>query len=247
MMEATRGVKGVVINDDARSSSWITVPNVFYYDLYVNGEHIAELRAMPFGLAELAIGYLVSNAYIEDAQLIENISVSSDRIDVTADSEFDFKYQYYKEKGIKPLDSIKLDRITSNYQVSYSKILQKIGMARERAVLSNEVAGTTFAFVSDYNGLFYIAEDVYADSAYYKAVGKAITQNFDFRRSFVVVQDVLTPEILVYSACVGVPIVGSLRGIPSLSVSIAENVSGQTTFLENGGTVTVFTNPQRII
>ncbi|NPA77215.1 MAG: hypothetical protein GXN93_05705 [Candidatus Diapherotrites archaeon] len=246
-MEATRGVRGVVIDDGARSSSWITVPNVFYYDLYVNGERIAELRAMPFGLKELAIGYLVSNAYIEDAQIIDDVVVGADRIDVTADSEFDFKYQYYKEKGIRPLDTIKLERITSNYQVSYSKVLQKIGMAHERAVLNAEVQGTTFAFVSDYNGLFYIAEDVYPESAYYKAVGKAITQNFDFRRSFVVVKDVLTPEILVYSACVGVPIVGSLGGVPSLSVSIADNVSGQTIFTEREGTITVLTNPQRII
>ncbi len=246
-MEATRGVRGLVINDDARSTSWVTVPNVFYYDLYVNGERVAELRAMPFALKELAVGYLVSNAYIEDAQIIERISVGHDRIDVTADSEFDFKYQYYKERGIAPLDAIKLDRITSNYTVSYSKLLQKISLARERAVLSHEVSGTTFAFVSDYNGLFYLAEDVYPESAYYKAVGKAIYNNFDFRRSFIVVQDVLTPEVMVYSACVGVPIVGSLRGVPSLALDIAENLSGQTVFSESNGSITVLANPQRII
>jgi formate dehydrogenase accessory protein FdhD len=247
MVEATKGVKGVVIDDGARSSVWVTVPTVSYYDLYVNGERIDELRAMPFGLKELAIGYLLSNAYVEDPQIIDSVTVTADRIDVSADSEFDFRYQYYKEKGIKPIDSIKLEKITSNYQVSYSKILQKLGMARERAVLSSEIPGTTFAFVSDYNGLFYIAEDVYPEAAFYKAIGKAVSQNFDFRRSFVFVQDVLTPELLVFSAYIGVPIVGTMRGAPSLTVSLAEHVSGQTVFLEDAGTITVLSNPQRII
>ncbi|MDN5358377.1 MAG: FdhD protein [Candidatus Diapherotrites archaeon] len=246
-MEATRGVKAVKINGKEKGTDWITVPNVMYYDLYVNGERIAELRAMPFALRELAIGYLLANAYIEEPHMIESVSVSSDRIDVYTDSEFEFRYQYFKEKNMKPIEAVKIERITSNYQVSRDKIYEKLSLAEERAVLSKEIPGTNFAFVADYNGYFFLAEDVYPDSAFYKALGRAVSQNFDFRRSMVVVSDVLFPEFVVFSAYMGIPLAGSVRGVPSLSIDISETISGQTLFYVQPRSLVVLSNPQRII
>lgn len=246
-MEATRGVKAVKISGNGKESDWITTPNVMYYDLYVNGERIAELRAMPFALRELAVGYLLANAYVEEAHLIETVSVKADRIDVYADSEFEFRYQYFKENGIKPIEAVKIERITSNYQVSRDKIYEKLALAEERAVLSKEIPGTSFAFIADYNGYFFIAEDVYPDSAFYKVLGRAVSQNFDFRRSMVVLSDVLFPEFVIFSAYVGIPLAGSLRGVPSLSIDISETISGQTLFYVQPKSLIVLSNPQRII
>jgi len=246
-VEATRGVKAVVLDRVDRKSDWLTLPTVMYYDLFVNGERIAELRAMPFALEELAIGYLMANAYIEDPQIIEDIVVSADRIDVHADAEFDFRYQYFKEKGIKPIDEAKIEKITSNYTVSRSKIWEKLALAEERAVLSRELPGVNFAFISDYNGQFFLGEDVYQDTALYKAIGRAVKEQFDFRRSMAVVSDVLVPEYVVYTAWLGIPIAGSLRGVPSLSVDVAQHMSGQTLFFEDGRRIYVLSHPQRII
>jgi len=247
MVEATRGVRAVRITENGKESGWATVSNVVYYDLYVNGERIAELHAMPFALRELAVGYLLANAYVEEPHLIESVSVKDDRIDVRADSEFEFRYQYFKEKGIKPIDAVKIEKITSNYQVARSKIYEKLALAEERAVLSKEIPGTCFAFVADYNGYFFIAEDVYPDSAFYKVIGRAVSQNFDFRRSMVVLSDVLLPEFVVLSAYLGVPLAGTLRGIPSLSIDVSETVSGQTLFYILPESLLVLSNPQRII
>ncbi|HID08648.1 TPA: hypothetical protein EYP13_00295 [Candidatus Micrarchaeota archaeon] len=247
MVEATRGVRAVKINGEGKESGWATVPNVMYYDLYVNGERIAELRAMPFALRELAIGYLLANAYVEEPHLVESVSVRDDRIDVRADSEFEFRYQYFKERGIKPIDAVKIERITSNYQVSRGKIYEKLALAEERAVLSKEIPGTCFAFIADYNGYLFIAEDVYPESAFYKVIGRAVSQNFDFRRSMIVLSDVLLPEFVVFSAYLGIPLAGSLRGVPSLSIDISETVSGQTVFYVLPSSLVVLSNPQRII
>ncbi|HIP74090.1 MAG TPA: hypothetical protein EYH14_00340 [Euryarchaeota archaeon] len=247
MVEATRGVKAVKITEESKETGWATVPNVMYYDLYVNGERIAELRAMPFALQELAVGYLLANAYVEEPHLIESISVKEDSIEVRADSEFEFRYQYFKEKGIKPIDAVKIEKISSNYQVSRNKIYEKVALAEERAVLSKEIPGTCFALISDNNGYFFIAEDVYSDSAFYKVIGRAASQNFDFRRSMLVLSDVLYPEFVVYSAHLGVPIAGTLRGVPALSIDISETVSGQTIFHLLPSSLIVFSNPQRII
>lgn len=247
MMEATRGFRAVKITEDRKESVWATLPSVMYYDLYVNGERIAELRAMPFALKELAVGYLLANAYVEEPHLIESVSVKDDRIDVRADSEFEFRYQYFKEKGVKPIDAAKVEKITSNYQVSRKKIYEKLALAEERAVLSKEIPGTCFAFIADYNGYFFIAEDVYLDSAFYKVIGRAVSQSFDFRRSMVVLSDVLFPEFVVFSAHLGIPLAGSIRGVPSLSIDISETVSGQTLFYVLPSSLVVFSNQQRII
>ena len=247
MVEATRGVRAVKITENGKESGWATVSNVVYYDLYVNGERIAELHAMPFALRELAVGYLLANSYVEEPHLIESVSVKDDRIDVLADSEFEFRYQYFKEKGIKPIDAVKIEKITSNYQMAQSKIYEKLALAEERAVLSKEIPGTCFAFVADYNGYFFIAEDVYPDSAFYKVIGRAVSQNFDFRRSMVVLSDVLLPEFVVLSAYLGVPLAGTLRGVPSLSIDISETISGQTLFYILPESLVVLSNPQRII
>ncbi len=246
-MEATRSVRAVDFFGSRKEKTWATVPSVYFYDLYVNGKHVAELKAMPTSLKELAIGFLLTNGYIDDFHLLERVDVSADRIDVSADSEFDFRYQYWKERSVSPLDELKLTRLKNGYAIPREKIFEKIEQGFRRAVLYSEVGGTNFALLTDDNGYFFIAEDVYLDSALYKAVGKAALVNFDMRRSFLFLSGILLPEFVVYAAVLGIPIVGAYHGVPSLSIDIAENVTGQTLFQWDGEKLRVFASSARII
>lgn len=246
-MEATRGVRVVEISGARREKTWATVPSIYFYDLYVNGNHVAELKAMPTSLKELAIGFLLTNGYLNDHHIIERVDVSADRIHVVADSEFDFRYQYWKERGVSPLDDVKLARMRNGYAIPREKVFEKIKHGFRRAVLYSEVGGTTFALLTDDNGYSFVAEDVYPETAIYKAVGKAALVNFDMRRSFLFLSGCLLPEFVVYAAVLGIPIVGAYHGVPSLSIDIAENVTGQTLFQWDGERLRVFASPARII
>ncbi len=246
-MEATRGVRIVEYSGDSRRQGWATVPSVYYYDLYVNGNHVAELKGMPVALKELALGFLLANNYIDDHHIVERIDVSAERIDVYADSEFDFRLKYWQERGIRPIDDVKLQKLGSQYSVARSKIAEKVSLGFRRAPLFTDIGATSFAFITDDNGYFFIAEDVYPESAIYKAVGKAALVNFDMRRSILFTSEILLPEYVVYAAVLGVPIVGSFRGVPSLSIDLASAVTGQTLFQSDGEHVRVYTAPGRIL
>ncbi|HID08667.1 TPA: hypothetical protein EYP13_00390 [Candidatus Micrarchaeota archaeon] len=246
-MEATRGVRVVEISGARRERTWATVPSVHFYDLYVNGKHVAELKAMPASLRELAVGFLLTNGYVSDHHILERVDVSADRIDVVADSEFDFQYQYWKEKGVTPLDEIRLSRLRNGYTIPRERLFERIEQGFRRAVFYSEIGGTAFALLADDNGHTFIAEDVYPEAAIYKAVGKAVLVNFDMRRSFLFVSGCLLPEFVVYSAVLGIPVVGAYLGVPSLSIDIAENVTGQTLFQWDGERLRVFASPARII
>ncbi len=240
-MEAVKGVKCVIINGERRQE-WTTVLRTDFYDLIVNGKKVAELEAIPHSLRELAIGYLLTNGYIQDAHSVERVRAFPGRIEVTADPEFEFRFEYL---GNSPLEKVELKPLTNGYTLNSSKILEKFERGLEQAYFFKNFGYTEFAIVSDDNGALFVGEGITGMEAFYKAIGKSYTSLFDLRRAFILFSTSLLPEYVVRAALIGIPIVGSVKGISSLALELAEALN-VTTFTIEGEERKVFTHPVRL-
>ncbi len=209
-----------------------------YYDLRVNGEKLVELSAVPLHLKELGIGFLVSNAYVEDVASIEGISVEDGTIEVRATPDFEFRARAWKERGIVPLEELDIPPVTSGFSVSSEKIYEKLSSVLNEADLP-------FYLISDVNGYLFYAEDVRSENAFYKVVGRAVTDHFDLRESFLVTSSIVLPEDVVRAAYLGIPALGTTSVPTDLSVAVAESL-GVTLFAVGIDGIRVYSHPSRI-
>ncbi len=241
-MEAVKSVKSVVFNGK-RHQEWVTILRGQFFDIVVNGKKIAEVEAIPHALRELAVGYLMAHGYVQDPHSIESVRVLDDTIEVQANPEFDFRYEYLKDS---PLEKIELKPLTSGYVVHVKKVIEKIDRGLERANFFKEFGCTEIAILSDDNGALFVAEGLTTREAVLKAMGKAASTLFDYRRAFLVTSGILLPEQVIHAAIAGIPIIGSLRGASSLAVELAESLN-LTSFVVEGEKIRCFSHVTRFV
>ncbi len=235
-MESITPVKVYTVNS---GKTWGKTVQVKYFDILVNGDKISEVLAVPLHLKELALGFLVSNAYVEDPETIEKISVEDGEIVVEAAPDFEFRLRYLREKGGSPLEHVEIPPVNTPFSVTSDKIVEKVSMALNQAGI------LPYGFISDVNGYFFFSEDVKQENNFYKVVGKAIMDHFDLRDSFVFLSEPITPEDIVRSAYLGIPVIGTAKIPTSLAVSVAEAL-GITLFSIDLEGLKVYTYPSRI-
>ena len=218
------------------SMDWASAVSFRYYDVMVNGIKVSEVAAVPVHLKEMALGFLLSNGYIEDPEAVESISVEDSTIQVEVTPDFEFRIRSLRGKN--PLEDIELLPVTTSFSISQEKIMEKVSQA-----MSN--SGLDFYSVSDDNGYSFTAEDVKPETALYKAVGRAHMDHFDLRKSFFVTSFVLAPEDVIRLAYLGVPIVGTTKLPTDIAITVAENL-GITLFSIGVDGVAIYTHSSRI-
>ena len=200
---------------------------------------LGEFLTQPLFLKELAMGFLYSNAYIDDPDSVESILVEDSSIEVSVSPDFDFRMKYLQEEGKEPLEIVEIAPVNSKFSVSLEKVYKKVGDA------TKESEDIPFVLIADANGYNFFVEDVRHTNAFYKAVGKAVFDKFDLRQSFIVFSDYILPEDVVRAAYLGIPVIGSLKGTTDLAVSVADSLK-VTVFVLTLEGVDVYTHPSRI-
>ncbi len=234
-MEGFTPIKVLLIGGERSDSSWTRAVKTRYYDVYVGGEKIFEVLTIPSYLKELVTGMLVSNGYVEDPSSILGVKISDDRIDVTVTPDYEFRTKMFKEKNRNPLEDVDIGSVTSSFVVPSSKIVEKVAFLSELPTV----------VISDENGYTTATEDVSLDTAFYKGIGLALENEFDVRYSFILSNGIITPEILIRSAYMGIPVVGTVFNVTDMSVKVAD-VLGITLFRVTPKGIELFTHPSRI-
>jgi len=222
-----------------QQTAWGKAVHTKYFDLTVNGEKIAEISAVPIHLKELAVGFLTSNAYVDDPGMIEQVFIEDGEIRVEASPDFDFRYRFFKERGGIPLEHVEIPSVVSSFSVNREKIMEKLGRAMNEADL------LPYGLISDVNGYYFLAEDVKQENVFYKLVGRATVDHFDLRESFLILSEFLLPEDVIRAAYLGIPVVGTLKLPSDMALRVADAL-GITIFSVSVDGIAVYTHPARI-
>ncbi len=231
--------KTSVIAYTREGKRWIPAIRTQYYTINVNNVLSFDVLLTPSLLKEYVMGRLVSNAYVEDPDSIERINIRDDIIEVEVTPDFEFRMEYLRERGVEPLETINIPRVNGSFFVDEEKLMEKLTLA-----------GDTFFelpsyLLSDINGYIFTASDIEDENAFYKAVGRALKDRFDLKNAFLVSSSIIRPETVIRASYLGIPLLGTTKGITDLAASVGEEL-GITLFQLDLDGLKVFTHPSRI-
>lgn len=243
-MEVTRSVKSLkVYGSGRRISDWDIVIQDNYYELFVNKKEVGEVIAIPHLLKEAVIGLMVCKGMIESKDTIQEIKIKEDKIEVTASQDFEERKEAL-EQGFE--EGNQFPKVRSEYKIHEAKILEK---ARNTIISSNLfecTRGTFSASLSDGNGFNAFAEDVSLMTAIYKVIGKAISKNFDFSKSVLIVSGTIDAEMVLSVAKAGIPIIASLSAPTTSAIEISRETNQTIVGFIEKDSFKVFNKPERV-
>lgn len=211
---------------------WSKALQVKYYDIFINGKKVEEIIAVPLNIKELAIGFVLSNGYVEDPGSIEGVNVGDGKVRIIVGPEYDYRLSFLQGH---PLENINIRSVSTSFTVSEDKILEKLVFEEG-----------DYAVISDDNGYLVKATDISHTNAFYKVIGRAVVDGFDARNSFLILSPKVLPEDIIRAAYMGIPIVGVMGRVTDLAVTVAENL-GITLFGITVDGIEIYTHPSRIV
>lgn len=203
-------------------------------ELWVNNILIATFMGSPYDLDDLAVGHLLTRGMIKDIDDIKKISVNEDTYQILVETKGPIEKQLYSVPEFilsgtssvnKFSDNIyKLSTMENDFSIYLDEIVKAMEYMIENANIYNSTGGVHSAIVSsENNSKLYLREDIGRHCAVDKAVGAAAKDGIDFTLAFICTSGRISLDMLLKSAAMKLPIIGSLKYPSDLGVSLANH------------------------
>ena len=224
--------------------------------IFINGEYHVTLIASPQMKKELAVGYLISEAIIQDPKEIESINFRENDVHVELAKEIDLREISVGMMNLivtacsaKPRGTglkVKIPQVRSSLQVKAESILDMIRKLNQKSDVHLRTRGTHAAMVCTDDGeVLAFAEDVGRHNAVDKVIGSLALDQVDSSTCVLLSTGRQSGEMVQKAARGGIPVVASMT-VPLISgVRLAE-ASGVTLASIGQGKLKVYTNADRI-
>ena len=231
--------------------------------LHYNGASFAVQMATPCDLAELALGFSLSEALIADAGelRIEDISESLDGIAIrmtipaaraAALAQRRHNLPGYGGCGIcgsADVESVLRapPRIASPLRIDEAALHRALAALHARQPL-NAATGATHAagFAQRDGALLLVREDVGRHNALDKLIGAMVSQRLDPAAGFAIVTSRASYELAMKAAQVGIPLLAAISAPTSLAIAMAESSNLCLVGFARDRHCTVYAHPQRL-
>ena len=232
--------------------------------LHYNDQPFAVLMATPCDLADLAVGFSLSEALIPDAGelQIEAIDESIDGIAIrmripeprhAALADRQRALPGYGGCGICGSASIEAvlrapPRIASTPRIAETALHRALDALHECQPLNAATGATHAAGFADRSGtLLLVREDVGRHNALDKLVGAMATQGIDAGSGFAIVTSRASYELAMKAAHVGIPLLAAISAPTTLAIALAESADLCLVGFARDGHCAVYAHPERLI
>jgi FdhD protein len=227
--------------------------------IFLNDEEIATTQGTPEDLADLGIGFLVSEGFIVDRESLEGVDVDHKRGLVyvrsseTAPPDVAERKRYVTSgcgkgvtfasvghaRGIEPVDS--------SATVASEDIYDLIGQLARAAAAYRDTGGMHSCGLAIDGRLALVREDVGRHNALDKLLGRAWLDRLPTRGAILLTTGRISYEMAVKAAKAQVPIVVSRTAVTDLAAEVAERAGITLVGYARGGKLVICTNPQRVV
>ncbi len=198
----------------------------------VDGEHYATAMILATLEKEFTVGNLYVQGVIKNASDIKSITIKNNVAEVKLAANV-------KKRVVPPV-------VTTDLKVSAEDIFNGV-----KAILKSKVFSETEAVHSA--GLFLngkeeicIAEDLGRHNALDKVIGHGLMQGIDFSQTLAASTGRQPSEMIIKCRNAGIPIIAT-KGVPTtLAVEMAEESGITIAGLVRGGTMIVYSRPERV-
>lgn len=232
-------------------------------EIIVNGKVIGSLMAVNVDMAELAVGFLMSEAIIEDAKDIDNIKIvdvdtKTFQVHITAKAV---------EKNIQRLDlegvivsgcgravSTQISKIAidaaimkDGFSIEANLLFEEMGKFYTQCPLYEQTGCVHTAKIYYDEDTYFIGEDIAQHNTIDKAVGKARLAGIDVSKCFLMVSGRLSSEMVGKAIMHQIPILASRTASTCRGVNIADKFGLTLIGFVRGEKMNIYRNPQRIL
>jgi FdhD protein len=231
--------------------------------LHYNGSPFAVLMATPCDLADLAVGFSLSEALIADAGELQ-VDAIEDSVDgigirmvipearhaVLADRQRNLPG--YGGCGVcsnADIDAVLRMpfRLRGDAQVDEASLHRALAALHEQQPLNAATGATHAAGFADRDGeLLLVREDVGRHNALDKVIGAMASASVDAGNGFAIVTSRASYELAMKAAQVGIPLLAAISAPTTLAIALAESANLCLVGFARDGHCAVYAHPERL-
>jgi len=226
--------------------------------LFLNGEPLTTIMALPSNLRELAVGFLIGEGVVTHYKGIQNITVNRNEVWIKSRRVNLRRRKSISENGIiltscsskadfyHVLDGLNKKQIIKSYQIDAKNILENVKESIKRSKIFRTTGGVHSASIFVDNALKGFAEDVGRHNAVDKVIGICLERETPLERSVLVTSGRQTADIILKAARCKIPISVSMRAPLSTGVYIAGLVGITLICFARGNRMNVYSHAERV-
>jgi FdhD protein len=226
--------------------------------VHMNDVEVATMQATPDDLEELAAGFLVSEGLLEDRDALRSITVDYKRGLVYVETaeevpdELTFRRRYLTSgcgKGIT-FSSVghakSLTPVGPGFEVSANDLHEWMRVMNEQAGKYRDTGGMQACALAGGGKVRIVREDVGRHNAVDKVLGRAWIDRLPTDNAVLLSTGRVSYEMAVKAAKAGVPVVASKSAVTDLAAEIAGGLGITVAGYVRGGSMVVYTHPERV-
>jgi FdhD protein len=226
------------------------------FSILVEGQELVTLMCSPWKLRELVIGFLYIEGFIDGPDDLEMLRVClEDRVAEVVLRDRDFKVPERKilTSGCTGgqtfgayLEEIDRFCVAGGPLVTTDTLYRLMRKLYSAAELYQRAGGVHTAVLAERDDLLIVAEDIGRHNTLDKLRGESLLRGIPTEGRLVLTSGRISSEMLLKSAIMGVPIVGSRTSPTALAVMLAERLNITVVGYIRSASMNVYAHPWRI-
>ncbi|UWG96120.1 formate dehydrogenase accessory sulfurtransferase FdhD [Dehalobacter sp. DCM] len=253
----------IVVYKDAAATEKDDIVREFPLTIFINHKEILTIVCSPDHLAELGVGFLLSEGIVQNLSDIHAIELQEDEgflnfvLDETAALPSGFLRRNIASccgKGRAGLyfisDAKQVRAVPSDVQFRSEHILRAITLLEERSDVFRCTGGVHNAALSDINienePLVLMFEDIGRHNTIDKLIGAAFLRSVDVKEKYLVFSGRITSEIVIKAARANISLIVSKAAPTDLAVELAEELNLATIGFARKDRFNIYSHPEKI-
>lgn len=255
-MENKVDVEIIKINGNSRDTIIDRVIREYPFTLYLNGQEIITLLCIPENLEELAVGFLISEGFLDSFEEIDKMDLDIEKGLIQIQGNIGEKPLRDKLRGKRTitsgcgkgssfynvLDSSKSNRIEKIMGLMPGNVIQLMREFNSYSNLFNETGGVHSCALCSTAEVLVHRDDIGRHNALDKILGWGHMNKQDFDDKLVLTTGRISSEMLIKTAKRGVPVVVSRSAPTSLAVDLARELNITLVGFARGNKMNIYTN-----
>ena len=255
-MENKVDVEIIRIKGNSRDTIIDQVIREYPFTLYLNGQEIITLLCIPEDLQELAVGFLISEGFIDSFEEIDEMELDRDNGRIRIQGDMEDKPLRDRLRGKRTvtsgcgkgssfynvLDSSKSRKIDKIMGIEPQTVIQLMREFNKHSGLFNETGGVHSCALCSRDSILVHRDDIGRHNALDKILGWGHINSQDFSDKLVLTTGRISSEMLIKTAKRGVPVVISRSAPTSLAVDLARELNITLVGFARGEKMNIYTN-----